>query len=441
MALIKTASRVANNTATQGQGTINLGAAVTVDADGNSVYFAAFADAFSTGDKVYYAIEDGALFETGVGTFTTGTPNTLSRDTVIRSSDAGAKIELSGSAIVFATYVGSKAVMLDDLGNIDINTAKIVRADEELLDFDDVASAVNYLQVGNSATGNPARLSALGDDSNVGIGLVGKGTGALSGSAVAALFRTHISGLLVTNDSGDAAHDVGVSVGSAAADDQSEMLILASALIKQLDATWAVGTNAGGMLSGDSLPTSGTVNVWLIRRSDTGVVDVVANDHANEGLSPTLPTDYDQKRRIGRLTTDGSDNIIAVTPIEIGGGAVYNLIDTPTLDIDLDNTLTTARRLDAVAVPVGIKHRARIRMRIYDAASNVVLLVTSPDEADAAPSSTATPLATAFSTTGKQAVMELEIYVDTSAQIAARANIATVDSYRVVTLGWTDARR
>lgn len=38
-------------------------------------------------------------------------------------------------------------------------------------------SAVNYLQVTNAATGQPATVSALGSDANIGIRLVPKGTG------------------------------------------------------------------------------------------------------------------------------------------------------------------------------------------------------------------------------------------------------------------------
>jgi hypothetical protein len=47
----------------------------------------------------------------------------------------------------------------------------------ELVDFAQVASAVNYVQFTNSATGNAPTISAAGDNTNVSLTLEGKGTG------------------------------------------------------------------------------------------------------------------------------------------------------------------------------------------------------------------------------------------------------------------------
>ena len=51
--------------------------------------------------KVYYTINDGPNSETGVGTFTS--PSTLSRDTVLASTAAGAKITATAAAKVYLT--------------------------------------------------------------------------------------------------------------------------------------------------------------------------------------------------------------------------------------------------------------------------------------------------------------------------------------------------
>jgi hypothetical protein len=42
--------------------------------------------------------------------------------------------------------------------------------------------------------------------------------------------------------------------------------------------------------------------MWLIRRSDTGVADVLFSASAS---SPAMPTNYDSKRRIGSEIRDG----------------------------------------------------------------------------------------------------------------------------------------
>lgn len=52
-------------------------------------------------------------------------------------------------------------------------------AGNEMLEFDQVASAVNFARLANSATGNPVVFSSQGDDTNVGLDLDPKGTGAL----------------------------------------------------------------------------------------------------------------------------------------------------------------------------------------------------------------------------------------------------------------------
>ena len=102
------ANRVKVATSTTGTGTIDLDAAVTG--------FQSFADGGVTnGQVVSYAIEDGAAWEIGTGTYTTGTPDTLSR-TVIESSNSDAAINLSGSAVVFITALSGdlqKAVDMD----------------------------------------------------------------------------------------------------------------------------------------------------------------------------------------------------------------------------------------------------------------------------------------------------------------------------------------
>jgi hypothetical protein len=98
------ANRVKVATSTTGTGTIDL--------DDTAVTgFQTFADGGVTnGQVVSYAIEDGDAWEIGTGTYTTGTPNTLSR-TVIESSNSDSEINLSGSALVFITALASELVL------------------------------------------------------------------------------------------------------------------------------------------------------------------------------------------------------------------------------------------------------------------------------------------------------------------------------------------
>jgi len=97
--------RIKETTATTGTGTLTLaGAAVGFQA------FSVIGDASTT----YYAIADSTTgdWEVGVGTYT-ASGTTLSRDTVLESSNAGALVSFgSGSKDVFVTYPAERSVYL-----------------------------------------------------------------------------------------------------------------------------------------------------------------------------------------------------------------------------------------------------------------------------------------------------------------------------------------
>jgi len=102
MALI-VKDRIKVSTTTTGTGTITLG---TV-ADG----FQSF-NAIGDGNTTYYAVVSGNDWEVGLGTYT-ASGTTLSRDTILESSNSGSAITLAGTSDVFCTYPAEKAVIQD----------------------------------------------------------------------------------------------------------------------------------------------------------------------------------------------------------------------------------------------------------------------------------------------------------------------------------------
>jgi hypothetical protein len=252
--------------------------------------------------------------------------------------------------------------------------------------------------------------------------------------------RGHIYGLTLSNNSTDATNDIDIAIGEAASDDAVPILIkLASGLTKRLDAAWAVGTGNGGWLDGASMP-NGTGHAFTIRRSDTGVVDV----GFSASLTPTLPTNYDQKRRIG--------SIIRVS----GAILAFSQNDDEFLLGTVDPTLTEAAGgnpgssaiLRACQVPSGIKVEALLGVGLRDQSADgaVVLLLTSPDQTDVVAAIGASGTRFSLTTDNEsgndaRAAGEFRKRTDTSRQVRFRLSGSDGDiSYSFCTYGWIDTR-
>ena len=105
--------RVKETTITTGTGTLNLAGAAT--------NFETFVAGIGNGNTVYYAIvhQDQAEFEVGLGTVTDASPDTLSRTTILSSSNNDGLVSFSaGTKDVFCTLPASKTVFEDASSNV-----------------------------------------------------------------------------------------------------------------------------------------------------------------------------------------------------------------------------------------------------------------------------------------------------------------------------------
>jgi hypothetical protein len=93
-------------------------------------------------------------------------------------------------------------------------------------------------------------------------------------------------------------------------------------------------------------------------------------------------------------------------------------------------------------VPLNFPTKAYLRVQMYDASSGFQALVCNPNEADAAPGLGVTPGANFSSNAGGDRVMQdIQVWTSATGTVAARAGLATVDEYQVVTLGFDWSRR
>jgi len=68
-----------------------------------------FVDGVGDGNTTHYAASDGTDWELGLGTVTSGVPNTLSRDTIINSSNSGsAVVWTAGTRDIVSTILGTQ---------------------------------------------------------------------------------------------------------------------------------------------------------------------------------------------------------------------------------------------------------------------------------------------------------------------------------------------
>jgi hypothetical protein len=107
--------------------TTNPGTSTTVNLAGAETGFVGFASAFSTGASIYYVLRDGTQWEAGSGTFTTGSPNTISRTTVISNSAGNtSRLNFTGLTQVYCAVPASRSVHLNNIGTLSGATATAI---------------------------------------------------------------------------------------------------------------------------------------------------------------------------------------------------------------------------------------------------------------------------------------------------------------------------
>jgi Chaperone of endosialidase len=90
------------------------GTGTTVSVAGAVAGRKAFSAVTTTGSNVYYVLDDGTQAEWGYGVYTTGTPNTVSRGTVIgNTAGTTSRLNFTGTTLIYNSLPSSRVPWLD----------------------------------------------------------------------------------------------------------------------------------------------------------------------------------------------------------------------------------------------------------------------------------------------------------------------------------------
>jgi len=274
-------------------------------------------------------------------------------------------------------------------------------------------------------------LVFLTDEGALGVGVGGASVTVSSSVAP----RGHIGGLTLSNNVTDATNDIDIATGEATSSDTGITMILVDGITKRLDASWAVGTNQGGLDTGSI--ANATYHVFLIKRSDTGVVDVLFSTSAT---APTMPSSYDLKRRIGSIMR------ISATIVPFSQFGDEFLLKLPVREVATSNPGTSAVESTLSTSPSGIKVNALITVVLLtdNATETNHCLITSLDQTDTAPSSSVYTIVgknTIAASTVTADSVYLSIRTNTSKQVRYRLSTSVADvRIEIMLHGWIDYR-
>ena len=295
---------LALNDRVQQTGTANTTVSFTLS--GSVTGFQSFA-VVGNGNTTYYSSFDATgNFEVGIGTYSTTGP-TLTRTTILSSSNAGSAVTFVGTVNVFVTYPSSKSVNLDASGNVSAlgtvssgtwqgttvgvayggtGVTSSSGANSVMLRDANQNVAVNRLNQSNTAVSAAGGTTALTAASSYSQTLNGTGNQTYTmpdattlTTGVAFVFNNNATGTLTLQDY--ATGSIGIITSGGAA----ELVLLANGTVA---GTWDVhgflpenvtwGTNALNL--GSTVITNGTWNGGTIASNygGTGLTSYAAGD-------------------------------------------------------------------------------------------------------------------------------------------------------------------
>lgn len=245
--------------------------------------------------------------------------------------------------------------------------------------------------------------------------------------------RGHIDGYVMQNGPVDTDNDIRFHKGQCSDSTNKVIMISTSNVVKQIDAPWAGGNDAGGFPTGITLTASTWYHTFVLGTVNGRSVDMGFDSAITASNLLTSASGYDVFRRVGSVKVGGATTILGFTQLEN-----EFIWDTPVLDISLLNTLGSTARLDEISTPPDVKTNAILNVFTNDAATPYTVYISNPGTTDVDVVASGVPGGNAG---GANTFNNTQVMVRTNnnSRIRSRAN-TTIDQYAVNTVGWIDPR-
>jgi len=255
--------------------------------------------------------------------------------------------------------------------------------------------------------------------------------------SLTASFAEALTGLGLSNAATNPSTTIGIATGAASSDDaavSSRILMTLASAVTKTTAAWAVGSGNGCLDTG-AVAVSTWYHVFLIQRTDTGVVDVLCSTSV---AAPTMPTNYTKKRRLGAVQTDAGSALNFFTQ----DGDYFVWATVPALNVNVTNPGTAAISAGLSAVPLGLPIQAVLTVGIATTGVQVLAYFSDLAATDQAPSLTVAPLGQTYANTGP-AFVAATVMVRTNAGANFRFRLSASDAnvvLRATAGAWFDRR-
>jgi hypothetical protein len=241
-----------------------------------------------------------------------------------------------------------------------------------------------------------------------------------------------LSGLTLAPDATLGGLDI--AIGGATSDDGSTAMIISTPWIKAVSAPFATGNGLSFGAVGPS--TTWGPNAWfhvfLIYNPSGLNSDIMVSSNAT---SPTLPSGYTKKRRIGSIRTNASSQIIGFTQIgDHFSWAVQQTWDAGANNIGL-GTFSSPTTISLTQVPPGVRVVAIINA--YAQGGSWAAASWVDVESIGAASGTPTLV---VANAGQSGGTQYQVMTNTSAQVIAYTGAATPNGFFAACPAWIDAR-